>query len=183
VLNLGHGDDEFDAVTEVQRRELMPRLAALLDGKERLALDLGCGPGRFCRDLQQAIGGRVVGVDVADELLALAPSAPAVEYRRMSEGRIPLEDGAADLVWSCLTLGGIVEPVLGRTVAEVARVLSPSGLLFLVENTADRVDAPHWAFRSLEAYCALFPFVALRHLGDYDDLGERISILAGRRAL
>ncbi len=181
VLNLGHSREEVDAVTEWQKGILFPMLKAELAGGETTLLDFGCGPGRFTGGLAQLIGGQAVGVDPIQHLLDIAPAAPATEYRVSRDGRIPLADGSVDVIWCCLVLGGIAEDALPATVAEFARVLKPGGLLFLVENTAEKPDSKHWQFRSLGWYQQLFPYIALRQLGDYEDLGERISVLAGRR--
>src|SRR6185312_8927298 len=107
VFNAGHADAELDQVTERQKRELYPRLRELLNGTERLALDLGCGTGRFSGDLAALISGRVIAVDPVQRLLDLAPAHRGVEYRRMKVGRIPAATGSIDLVWICLVLGGI----------------------------------------------------------------------------
>jgi SAM-dependent methyltransferase len=181
VIDARHAASDYDAVTETQRAALLPRLRAELTGAERLAVDFGCGPARFTADLAAAIGGRAVGVDVTRELLSLAPRHAAVDYVRYAGGRLPLRDGCADAVWCCHVLGGIVDArELERAAAELLRVLAPGGLLFLVENTSDLPDAPHWRFRSVAAYCALFAPARLRHRGGYLDMGETCSVLAGR---
>ena len=181
VLNLGHPESEYHAVTEAQKRELFPHLTRRLRGDEKLVLDFGCGPGRFTRDLATLTGGRAVGLDIVRAYLDAAPPDGRVDYRLMREGRIDLPDGCADLIWVCLVLGGIDGPMLTRSALEISRVLAAGGLLFLVENTSRTPDAPHWKFRTVEQYRLLFPSVALAHVHDYDDLGETISVLAGRR--
>ena len=181
VLNLGHAESEYQAVTEAQKRELFPHLTRLLRGDERLVVDVGCGPGRFTGALAALTGGRAVGLDIVQAFLDMAPPDPSVEYRPMAEGTIDLRDGCADVVWICLVLGGIDGPILSRTTAEATRILRPGGLLFLVENTSSNPASEHWAFRSVADYRAMFPSVGLEHLHDYVDLGERISVLAGRR--
>jgi SAM-dependent methyltransferase len=181
VLNLGHRDGEYQSVTDAQKRELFPHLARFLRGDERLVVDLGCGPGRFTRDLAELTGGRAIGLDIVRAYLDMAPRDPRVEYRPMGEGAIDLPDSCADVMWICLVLGGMEGPILSRTAAEAVRILRPGGLLFLVENTASMPDSEHWAFRSVAAYLEMFPSVGLEHLHDYVDLGERISVLAGRK--
>jgi hypothetical protein len=52
--------------------------------------------------------------------------------------------------------------------------------VFLVENTAERPNRPYFFFRSVDEYRARFSWAALKPIGDYEDLGERISVLAGR---
>ncbi|MBI1725707.1 MAG: class I SAM-dependent methyltransferase [Candidatus Rokubacteria bacterium] len=182
VLNLGHAESEYEAVTMAQKRELFPHLARCLTGQERVALDFGCGPGRFTADLADRIKGRAIGVDVVLAYLDMAAPHERVEYRPMDPGRIDLADGSVDLVWVCLVLGALREPVLSRSAAEIARVLRTGGLLFVVENTSEQPDAPHWTFRPVAEYQRLFPWAALRHIHDYRDLGERISVLAGRKS-
>jgi SAM-dependent methyltransferase len=182
VFNASHPQPALEKVTEMQRAVLFGHLAGVIDGSERLALDLGCGPGRFSDHLAQVIGGRVIGVDVSRTLLDLAPSAPNVEYRWTEEGFIPLADRSADLVWSVLVLGGITrDDVLARTLIEIERVLAPGGKLFLAENTTRAPDKPFWAFRSVDDYIEMFPNYAMHRHGEYVDVGERISILAGTK--
>jgi SAM-dependent methyltransferase len=180
VFNLGHGEQALEQVTAQQKAELYPHLQGALLGQERTALDLGCGPGRFTPDLARLIGGRAIGVDPIQRLLDLAPKTPEVEYRRMVEGRLPLEAASVDVVWICLVLGGLEGRVLHSTVAEVHRVLRPGGLLFLVENTTEARSQGFWHFRSAQEYQRLFLPVALQPVHTYDDLGERISVLHGR---
>lgn len=180
VLNSGHPDSDYDAVTEKQKRELYPHLVRLLRGDEKLVVDFGCGPGRFTRDLAALTGGRAIGLDIVRTYLHLAPRDERVDYRLMGEGAIDLPDGCADVVWVCLVLGAIAAPTLSRSVAEITRVLKSGGLLFLVENTSPMPDSEHWTFRSAAEYRAMFPSVALERQHDYEDRGERISVLAGR---
>jgi len=181
VLNLGHPEEAYDAVTRTQWERLLPLLREQLRGDERIVLDLGCGPGRFSVELARLTGGQVVAVDPIGYLLELAPPDPDVTYRAMDEGIIPVADASADLVWICLVLGGITDDaVLHRTAAEVRRVLRPGGLLFMVENTTDTEGSERWRFRPVAFYQRLFEGLDLRPVGAYDDLGERISVMAGR---
>ena len=183
VLNIGHSIKQIDAVTEMQKEEIFPFLKQLLTGHEKTVLDFGCGPGRFTGDLAQIIQGRAVGVDPIQHLLDLAKvkNHTNVEYRLMDEGVIPMENCSFDIIWVCLVLGGIIEEnTLRRTVLEMKRVLKKRGLIVLIENTTEKESADYWRFRSVEEYQLIFDFVTLRHLSDYYDLGERVSIMAGR---
>ena len=182
VLNIRHTPEEVEAETRRQKEILFPLLAAELRPEDRTLLDFGSGPGRFSPGLAELTGGRVVGVDPIRHLLELAPAHPRVEYRCMPEGGIPLEDASVDVVWSCLVLTTITgSAVLRATVAEVERVLRPGGLLFVVENTSRGKNRPHLRFRPEEEYLRMFPAVPLRRVGEYQDLGERISVMAGRK--
>jgi SAM-dependent methyltransferase len=182
VLNLGHGEDEIEAVTRYQLETIFPLLSQSLRGEERVALDFGCGPGRFTPHLARLIGGQAIGVDPTPSLIELAPVQPGVKYQVSDGHRIPLSDATVDLVWVCLVLGGIPDSQLPKTAQEIDRVLRPGGLLFVVENTAPDERCDHWSFRSVAEYQKLLSFASLIHLHDYEDLGQRISILAGRKS-
>jgi ubiquinone/menaquinone biosynthesis C-methylase UbiE len=181
VLHMGHAESEYDDVTRMQEREIFPHLRTQLNGTERTVLDFGCGPGRFTVQLAEAIRGKAIGVDPIIKLLELAPQHPHVEYRVLKENVIPVADNSVDVVWTCLVLGGINGHTLDQAISELGRVLAPGGLLFVVENTSNKADQDTWKFRSVFEYTRKLPFVALVHLHDYVDLGETISIMAGRR--
>ena len=180
VLNINHTDDEYERITSWQKSILFPLLQAQLNGSERLLLDFGCGPGRFTPGLAQLVGGRAVGVDPIAALLDLAPADPQVEYQLLRHGHIPLADHSVDVLWICLVLGVIRGRKLRATLQELRRVVAPGALIFLVENTSEKPSLKRIEFRSVAEYAELLDFAQLRHLHDYEDLGETISVLAGR---
>jgi ubiquinone/menaquinone biosynthesis C-methylase UbiE len=180
VLNIGHTDDEFDEVTTMQKKKILPVLKQQLQGDEKIVLDFGCGAGRFTKELAEIIKGNAIGIDPVKNLIAMASTDFNVEYKIMEEGIIPLDDNSVDIIWVCLVMGGITsEKVLAQTVSEMERVLKTGGMLFLVENTSDKASGQYWKFRTVEFYQHLFPFVKLNYLSDYYDFDERISIMAG----
>lgn len=182
VLHHGHGEEAMTEVTAWQKGILFPLLESRLGGDVRLVLDFGCGPGRFTPGLADLTDAHAVGVDPARSLLERAPAHPRVEYRQLLGGRIPLETGSVDVVWVCLVLMCITDPgALREAVGEIERVLRPGGLLFLAENTQPRPDLKHLHYRPVEFYRELFASVSLEEVGQYEDLGERVSVLAGRR--
>lgn len=182
VCNIGHDDSEFNAVTERQRATLLPLLDQQLRGGEKLAVDFGCGSGRFTLHLADRVTDRVVAVDPVASLIALALPHERVEYHLLREGRIPVSDAAADIVWVCVVLGTITDrDALRRSVNEIERVLAPGGLLFLVENTAPKTNVRHFHFRTQAQYESLFANVPLQVGGTYEDLGETITVFTGRR--
>jgi SAM-dependent methyltransferase len=183
VLNLGHTAAELEEITRLQMQILFPILKRHLTGQEKIVLDFGSGPGRFTPGLAALVGGRAIGVDPIQSLLDLAPRAEGVEYRRIENGRVPLADRSVDVVFISLVLGTITdEAALRQSVAEVERVLRDGGLLFLVENTAERRSKTHFEFRPIEFYASIFPSIPLiKHEGDYYDFGERISVMVGRK--
>lgn len=182
VLNIGHSDEEIEAVTEMQKKKIFPFLKQVLTGRENTILDFGCGTGRFTYDLAELINGNAIGVDPIHDFLEMAPKSEVVEYRLMEESHIPVTDKSVDVVWICLVLGGIVEEnVLNKIVSEIDRVLAYGGKVALIENTTNIKDGDYWKFRSVAFYQSLFNFAELRHSSDYDDLGEKISIMVGRK--
>lgn len=181
VINLGHGQDKFENITAWQKEILFPLLKDQLNGSEKTVLDFGCGPGRFTGDLAEIIG-ECIGVDPIPELLDLAPVHDRVKYIILDNAKIPLRNEAVDVIWCSLVLGGIDEAALPACVKELDRVLQKKGLLFLVENTAEKADAKHWHFRTEPEYAKLFTGYNLKQIGTYDDIGERISVMAGRKA-
>ncbi|MEU6548791.1 methyltransferase domain-containing protein [Streptomyces sp. NPDC046915] len=101
-------------------------------GRERV-LDLGCGDGHLLEVLAQGIPRQLAGVDLSPQSLALARRRPALSAARLEEGRaqaLPFADDSFDACVShmALMLMGEIEQV----VAEVARVLSPGGVLACV---------------------------------------------------
>jgi SAM-dependent methyltransferase len=181
AVNLDHPAGPLHAISRGHLRRLEPLLRARLDGSERCVLDLGCGPGRRTRELAAIVGGRAIGVDPVAEMLALAPGAERVQYRLMKDGRLPAEDGEADVVFTCTVLGGILDEVeLDRTSAEVERALAPGGLLFLCESVSEEPAAAYWRPRTAETYQAAFAWAELEVTGRFDDGGDPVAVLAGR---
>ncbi|MDX6691719.1 MAG: hypothetical protein QOG15_3176 [Solirubrobacteraceae bacterium] len=128
--------DEFLATGRPDVERLMSRAAQFKRPEHRRrALDFGCGVGRHAQLLAEHFD-EVVGVDVSEEMVRLA--------RRFGAGVDGLEfvvncgprlagfgDGEFDLVHSVLVLQHLPgeEAILGY-IGELARVLSPGGLLF-----------------------------------------------------
>lgn len=183
VLNLAHSEDSFEQVTEQQKKILFPVFSSLLNNYEESVLDFGCGPGRFTADIANLIHGSAVGVDISEDLLAMAPRTSNVRYALLSDGLIKADGVKFDVIWICLVLGGIPDSAINATAKDLERVLNPGGLLFLVENTSRKVSAQYWHFRSVERYQAIFPSIDLRCIATYSDTGEEISIIAGRKNL
>lgn len=100
------------------------------------AVDLACGSGALTRILSQRVGvsGRAVGIDLNRSELALAEarckSCGNVRFFQESADALSLPDASADAVLChmALMLFRPVEPAL----AEIARVLRPSGMLAAV---------------------------------------------------
>jgi len=182
VYNLGHDDTELQLVDEQQKSILFPILSAHLSGTERVALDLGCGVGRFSEDIARLAQAKVTAIDISHELLALAPRSAGVAFILGSATDLPFPNEHFDLIWACLVLGALRNTSLRDACHEMQRVAKPGALLFLVENTTPAPDGPSWAFRSWTCYKSLLPRFELGLAATYDDLGETISVMTGRRS-
>ena len=101
------------------------RFLQLVPPPGRLTVDVGCGEGRLARDLK-ALGHTVVAFDLLATMVEHARQAdPELDVRQGDAGELPLEDGAADLVISFMTLMNTDD--LERAVREAARVLDATG--------------------------------------------------------
>src|SRR5258708_6039111 len=106
-----------------------PALLELLPAPGRRTLDLACGEGRLTR-LLRSLGHAVVGVDASPTMVRLAAvHEDAVRVVLADGGRLPFADEAFDLVVAYMCLHDFDE--MPQAVAEIARVLEPSGRLCL----------------------------------------------------
>lgn len=115
-----------------------PMLARVSKSGARVAVDLGCGEGRFSRMMRDE-GLRVIGVDPTKALLTTAMERdPNGDYRSGKGQALPVADSSVDLVVSYLSLIDICD--LEATYDEVQRVLRPGGRL-LVANLSSFATA------------------------------------------
>jgi SAM-dependent methyltransferase len=127
-----------------------PALLELLPKPGRLTVDVGCGEGRFGRELMKR-GHRVVGVELSEVLAHAAVAHPDSQPTAVGSAEaLPLARGVADLVTASMVLMDVDD--LEGAVHEIARVLVPLGrFCFSILhplNTAgsftrrDDIDAP-----------------------------------------
>tara|TARA_B100000780_G_C21011585_1_gene405103 strand:+ start:119 stop:805 length:687 start_codon:yes stop_codon:yes gene_type:complete len=180
VLDSRHSDKEFDAVTDFQKQKLYPLLKQFLLPSDKIVLDFGCGVGRFTSDLATLVEGTSVGVDVSQELLNLCSESQNVKYSLISDvSSLPYTQ--FDVIFCCLVLGGIGNNKLSETVSLLDALLSPNGLIFLVESTDVKYRPGNWRVRTVSFYQKLIPNCELDLIASYIDAGQEISIMAGRR--
>lgn len=113
-------------------------------GVERV-LEVGCGFGTDTRFLLRA-GFSVTATDISPAGLSIAKSiaGQATFLLHDSQERFPLPDGSVDLVVASLSLHYFDATTTKRIVADLARVLSPKGLLVYRMNSQSdpRAQAP-----------------------------------------
>lgn len=103
------------------------RFLSLLPPPTGITLDLGCGEGRFPRDMKQ-LGHEVVGVDASLTLIEHARAAdPGGDYRVADAAALPLDDESVELVTAFLSLHDMDD--MEGAVREAARVLAGGGRL------------------------------------------------------
>ncbi len=134
--------DYLDAFDQAMRAARLASLVPLALGPGGAALDVGCGPGEVLIDLAGLVapGGRVVGVDVSETMLATARSRAAargvdVELRHGDAHMLEFGDGSFDAVHCDRVLQHLDDP--RSAVTEMARVLVPGGRLMLKEPDWD----------------------------------------------
>ena len=136
VLDAGDPDNRKNAFVDLLERRVLAR--AVGPGPHPVALDLGCGVGRFFGLLAPRCG-RILGLDATGALLrAAGPAAAASGAARVqgAAGAIPMRDGSASLVLSCGVLIHCPEGALDGVAREVRRVLRPGGRFVALEHMA-----------------------------------------------
>ncbi len=105
-------------------------------------LDVGCGTGILAQRLAES-GFAMSGVDPSRGMLdMLAERAPDVTAVRGSGERLPLDDGAFDLVLSVATMHHIADPAaIQATLAEMVRVTRPGGRILVWDHNPRN---PYW---------------------------------------
>lgn len=114
------------------------------DMNGRLALDAGCGKGRFARVLQESNPGTsIVALDLAMAMLRCVPSPVRPCCGTLTQ--FPLRDNAFDFVYATESLEHAVD--IEGAVAELCRVLKPGGRLVIIDKNAEhwgRFKTPAW---------------------------------------
>ena len=144
-----------------QRSATLERLR-LRPGEE--VIDVGCGPGFLCEQMADCVGpkGRVLGVDVSEDLLAFARGRNTRDWLTYSYGdaaALSSPDASFDVAVSAQTLEYVQEPA--PVLAEMFRVLKPGGRALIMNTDWDRVawvssnqDRMMRVRRAWEEHCA-----------------------------
>lgn len=98
------------------------------------ALDIACGSGRLTLELNNRVGpgGRAVGLDFSDRMLAVARAAhPAIEWVQGDATSLPFEASSFDAATIAFGLRNLARPERG--LSEMRRVVRPGGRMVVLE--------------------------------------------------
>jgi SAM-dependent methyltransferase len=124
---------EIGQLTEALEDRVLEDMMGTPEGRD--ILDVGCGDGTTAIGLARR-GGRVIGVDMAEDMIAAATAQVGREqsdarfYVATAEG-LPFEDEKFDIVLAKTILCFVTDPA--PVFAEIARVLKPGGCLLIGE--------------------------------------------------
>ncbi len=161
----------YDAAAVLQREiadQLLERLNYVrLD--PRRVLDLGTGTGYAVGPLQRRYRkARVIALDFAYPMLLQARRRGTWLRRPLclcaDAERLPLTDGAADLIVSSSTLQWCNDTA--AVFAECLRVLSPGGLLMFTTFGPDTLKELRGAWSGVDGHTHVSPFPDMHDLGD-----------------
>jgi len=156
---VGYTDEELAAVPEGANLGLgcgnPVALASLTEGET--VLDLGSGAGFDCFLAADRVGekGRVIGVDMTQEMVEKARENAAkgnygnVEFRLGEIENLPVADNSVDIVISNCVIN--LAPDKGKVFKEAYRVLKPGGRL-MVSDIVLLQELPDFIKNSVEAY-------------------------------
>ena len=130
-------------------------------------LDVGCGSGWAARLLaEQAIDGRVIGIDVSDEMIRVAREHSAAfantEFQVASAESLPFPDNSFTHAFSMESLYYYTD--IAKAIREIARVLKPGGLFVTVVDLYEENPPTHQWIEDLKVPVHLLSIASYRSL-------------------
>ena len=110
-------------------------------------LDLGCGDGRFLKEMRlHTAGQRLVGIDYSERAICLARALnPGTDYRCMNISKAELPDDRFDIVSLIEVIEHIPPDDLPEFISVAANLLQPNGrLVITVPHTNQVVGKKHF---------------------------------------
>ena len=166
---IGYSEEEMQAVPSGSNLGLgcgnPIALAEIMAGD--IVLDLGSGAGFDCFLAAAKVGptGRVIGVDMTEEMVARARDNAAkggyqnVEFRLGEIEKLPVDDGSVDVIISNCVINLI--PSKEKAFCEAFRTLKPGGRL-MVSDIVLLKKLPDFVKESIEAYVGCVAGAAMK---------------------
>ncbi len=107
---------------DLWRKDYLPLLYKFLELENgKIALDVGCGSGFFTRIIAAGMNGKVVGVDIDEDLLGEARKLGGkTEYFNRNIYNLEFSDNSFDMVTSHMVLCNLIDPK--KAIIEMKRV-------------------------------------------------------------
>lgn len=153
----------YDSVAQLQRR-VADQLQAALPSAARSIVDLGCGTG-YSLPALAARAERLVALDLAEGMVGYAARTRAgqADYWVCGDAEdLPLADTSVDLVFSSLSLQWCEN--FAAVCAELHRVLTPGGQVYIATLGPDTLFELREAWREVDGYTHVNNFASRQHL-------------------
>jgi SAM-dependent methyltransferase len=159
---------------------------AIAAGTPRRVLEVGGGEGELAGRLADELGVEVVGIDQSEAMVEIQRS-KGIDARVGDVQALPFHDGEFDAALAAWMLYHV--PDLDRGLAELARVLTPGGILVAVTNAVDHL-AELWDLARRATTMGQFTFrsengeeALRRHFADVERRDAHGSVLMDDAAI
>jgi ubiquinone/menaquinone biosynthesis C-methylase UbiE len=155
----------FNAFYDRYQIKSFTRLVGDLKLKDKKALDIGCGVGRWCFQLKR-LGASATGIDFELERLKKARSNPNmkdIKFMNMSATNLSFKDESFHLSNSITVLHHIPYEEKKLAIKELSRVTKTGGYISIIELINTRDKAPH-----------VYPWSIQRWQQEFENYGFRL---------
>ncbi|MDA2913981.1 glycosyltransferase [Acidobacteriia bacterium AH_259_A11_L15] len=156
VCRLLASHDYNERMHATQRRELLPVIGSLLPVSGACVLEVGCGAGRWAKELE-TLGVCYIGVDISHGMLRQARRQGLSDFFVQSGATsLPFASGSFDLVFTVTALHHIPYEEQPGAIAELVRVTRGGGFLVILEDVSQPPELFNMFSRLREKWIELF---------------------------